>query len=144
MDLTQRPPRSARVRLGGFCILPRALDKCRATLAGKQGEFKFACPLDMHFFDFAGINPDALKEQVKSGKGDGEILEWVMANSTTKPSLVQIIAWSAYQDQRGPTDLDTRQFFADYHAKVAPKREDVGSWFDILDIDDYVSYGGKA
>jgi len=34
-DLTQRPPRSMRSRLGGFVLLPRILDKGRATLAGK-------------------------------------------------------------------------------------------------------------
>ncbi len=39
-DLTQRPPRSPRVRLGGYAILPRLLDKCRALLAGKVGEYK--------------------------------------------------------------------------------------------------------
>ena len=38
-DLTQFPPRSPRVRLGGYVILPRCLDKCRASLAGKNGEF---------------------------------------------------------------------------------------------------------
>jgi len=31
-DLTQRPPRSFRVRLGNFVILARMLDKGRATL----------------------------------------------------------------------------------------------------------------
>ena len=35
-DLTQRPPRSFHVRLGGFVILPRMLDKGRATLAKKK------------------------------------------------------------------------------------------------------------
>jgi hypothetical protein len=34
-DLTKQPPRSARVRLGGYVILPRMLDKGRATIAGK-------------------------------------------------------------------------------------------------------------
>ncbi len=34
-DLTQRPPRSPRVRLGGYVILPRMLDKGRATINGK-------------------------------------------------------------------------------------------------------------
>src|SRR5437870_422294 len=43
-DLTQRPPRSVRTRLGGYALLPRMLDKCRAELAGTQGEFRFACP----------------------------------------------------------------------------------------------------
>ena len=39
-DLTQRPPAAHRVRLGGYVILPRMLDKGRATIAGKNGEFK--------------------------------------------------------------------------------------------------------
>lgn len=30
-NLTQRAPRSPRVRLGGYTILPRMLDKARAT-----------------------------------------------------------------------------------------------------------------
>jgi len=38
MNLTQRPPRSARVRLGGYVILPRMLDKCRAELESHNGD----------------------------------------------------------------------------------------------------------
>ena len=38
-DLTQHPPRSVRVRLGGFAHLPRLLDKARAFAAGKQGSY---------------------------------------------------------------------------------------------------------
>ena len=33
-DLTKFPPRSPRVRLGGYAILPRMLDKGRAELTG--------------------------------------------------------------------------------------------------------------
>ena len=55
-DLTQRPPRSARVRLGGYAILARCLDKGRATLAGKNGEYNYACPLDENWFNFAASN----------------------------------------------------------------------------------------
>lgn len=39
-DLTQRPPRRARVKLGGYVILPRILDAGRAHLAGKAGEYR--------------------------------------------------------------------------------------------------------
>jgi uncharacterized protein DUF5069 len=39
MDLTQRPRRSTHARLGGFVILPRMLDKGRATLAKKKPWF---------------------------------------------------------------------------------------------------------
>ena len=62
-DLTQRPPRSPRVRLGGYATLPRCLDKGRATLAGKNGEYHFACPLDQRVLEFAGIKAEVLKKQ---------------------------------------------------------------------------------
>ena len=53
LDLTQRPPRSPRVRLGGYVLLPRIIDKARASLAGKLGDYHFAGKgLDRHFFNF--------------------------------------------------------------------------------------------
>lgn len=70
-DLTQRPPRSPRVRLGGYVILSRMLDKCRALLAGTLGEYRYNCPMDQQWLGFAGIDPEALKQQVAAGKGDG-------------------------------------------------------------------------
>jgi hypothetical protein len=143
-DLTKRPPRSPRVRLGGYVILPRMLDKGRATLAGTNGEFNYNCPLDQHFVRFAGIDADALKNELAKGSGDAEILDWIAATSTTKPTLTYILAWSAFQEQRSPGDLDTRKFFNEYHAKMAPHRTDIATWFDLLDVDDFVSFGGKA
>ena len=76
-DLTKHPPRSPRVRLGGYATLPRMLDKGRATIAGKHGEYHYACPLDQRFLQFTGIDPEALKKELATGKGDGEILEWI-------------------------------------------------------------------
>src|SRR5258705_11017459 len=83
-DLTQRPPRSPRSRLGGYALLPRMLDKGRATLAGKHGEYHFNCPLDQRFLSFAGIDPKKLLTELKKGKGDGEILDWIQAGSKHK------------------------------------------------------------
>ena len=76
-NLTQRPPRSPRVRLGGYVVLPRILDKGRADLAGTAGEFKYNNPADYHWFRFTGITPEALKDELATGKGDGEILKWI-------------------------------------------------------------------
>ncbi len=143
MDLTQRPPRSPRVRLGGYAILPRLLDKGRATIAGKNGEYIYACPMDMRFLEFVGVRPEALKKQMAAGKGDGDILDWIRRHGKHKRTDAEIAAWSAYQDQRGPLDVDSREFLQETHAKLAPKREDIATWFDLLDLDDYVSFGGK-
>jgi len=143
-DLTQRPPRSPRVRIGGYAILGRCLDKGRATLVGKNGEYHYACPLDMHWFAFAGIKPAELKKQLAAGRGDGEIVAWIAKHSTTKPQEWQIAAWSAFQDQRGPNDAETREYFTGMLKKHSTTREDVVGWFDVLDVDDHVSFGGKA
>jgi hypothetical protein len=143
-DLTQRPPRSPRVRLGGYVILPRMLDKGRALLARKQGEYNYACPMDQRFLEFAGVNPEALKKQLAAGKGDGEILEWIGKNGKNKRTNVEIATWSAYEEQRAPGDTESREFYHGVHAKIAPKREDISTWFDLLDLDDYVSFGGQA
>jgi hypothetical protein len=143
-DLTQRPPRSPRTRLGGFAVLPRALDKGRATIAGTPGEYHYACPLDQRFLEFAGIDPEALKAQLAEGKGDGEILAWVLENSKNKRTEPEIAAWSEFVANRVPTDIESRQFFNELQSKAAPEREDIATWFDLLDLDDYVSFGGKA
>ncbi|HUJ73041.1 MAG TPA: DUF5069 domain-containing protein [Verrucomicrobiae bacterium] len=143
-DLTQRPPRSPRVRLGGYAILARCLDKGRATLVGKNGEYIFACPLDQRLLEFAGIKANDLKKQLALGKSDGEILDWIAKHSSTKRPAWEIVQWSAHAEQRGPTDVETHEYFTGLLAKISKKRDDVVGWFDLLDLDDYVSFGGKA
>ncbi|HEY2953530.1 MAG TPA: DUF5069 domain-containing protein [Verrucomicrobiae bacterium] len=143
-DLTQRPPRSPRVRLGGYVILPRMLDKGRALVSGKIGDYKFACPLDQRFLEFAGVDTEALKKNLTAGLGDGEILDWIGTHAKHPRHAAEIAAWSAYQEQRTPGELESREYFHGLHTKIAPKREDVVTWFDLLDLDDFVSYGGKA
>ena len=106
-DLTKYPPRSPRVRLGGYVILPRMLDKGRALLAGKQGEYHYACPQDQRFLEFAGIDAEALKKEL--GKSDGEVLEWIEKNAKHKRTPHEIAAWSAWVEQRTPTDVESRR-----------------------------------
>jgi hypothetical protein len=143
-DLTKRPPRSPRVRLGGYVMLPRMLDKGRATVAGNHGEYHYNCPMDQRFLNFVGIKAEALKKQLAAGKGDTEILQWIQKNARHKRTEPEILAWSAYQEQRAPADTESREYFHEIHSKIAPKREDIATWFDLLDADDYVSFGGKA
>jgi hypothetical protein len=143
-DLTKQPPRSPRVRLGGYAILPRMLDKGRATLARKNGEYHYACPLDQRLLAFVGINPNALKKELAKGKGDWEILHWVEKHAKPKRTPPEIAAWSAFAEQRAPMDVETRSYFNEQISRIGPKREDIATFFDWLDLDDYVSFGGKA
>lgn len=142
IDLTQRPPRSPRVRLGGYVILPRMLDKGRATLHKKPGEYHFDCPMDQRFLSFVGIKAGPIKKLLAKGQGDGEILAWIEAHAKSKHSPAEIAAWSSFMEQRAPSDIESRKFLNELQAAVAPKREDVTTWFDLLDVDDFVTFGG--
>lgn len=142
-DLTQRPPRSPRARLGGYSLVPRMLDKGRAEIAGKSGEYHYNCPLDQRILAFLGIDAEALKAELATGKGDGEILEWITAQQSNKHTPEEIAAWSAAADVRGP-DEESREFFEKYRAECGPNRTDIKTWAEVLDLDDYVSFGGKA
>jgi hypothetical protein len=143
-NLTQRPPRSPRVRLGGYVILARILDKGRAELAGVAGEYKYNNPMDRHWFRFTGIAPEDLKAQLAAGRGDGEILTWVQEHTPHRREPWEIAAWSAFHNERGPDgDVETLEFFASRVGPLSKTREDVKTWFDYLDLDDHVSFGGR-
>ena len=142
-DLTRHPPRSPRTRLGGFVQLPRLIDKARATAGDKNGEFHYNCPIDQRFFLYTGVNPDSFMEQIKAGRSDSELLAYVMANLQPKRHASEIVSWSTWFENLTPTPPDTRAFFNDVHRKNAPHREDIATWFDWLELDDFVTYGGK-
>ena len=141
-DLTQHPPRSARVRLGGYCHLPRLLDKARAFAAGKNGDYDFNCPMDRHFFGFTGIDADAFLAEVKQGRSDSEMLAWVRAHTSRTPA--EIHAWTSWLDQHGPGGAAGHEWLAETIKASAGERDDIRSFADLLDLDDYVSFGGKG
>ena len=144
IDLTKRPPRSCRCRLGGFVILPRIIDKGRATQLKTNGEYNYECPLDRHFFDFVAADSAAFKEEIKAGLGDGALLAWIQKNTHLSRLPHEIAQWSRFMEDRVPTDTGSREFFHEAHKAVAGQREDIGTWFDLLDLDDYTSFGGKV
>lgn len=141
-DLTQHPPRSVRVRLGGYAHLPRLLDKARAFIAGKNAGYHYNCPLDRQFFNFTGIDHEKLLAEVKQGRSDTEMIAWVRANTTRLPN--EIYAWTHWLEQHGPGGAGGHEWMAETIKANAGDRDDVRSFADLLDLDDYVSFGGKG
>ena len=76
-----------------------------------------------------------------SGKADGEI-----SNVPKTPrSPWEIEAWSAFMEKRAPdSDAETLAFFAEHLGRLSKTREDVKTLFELGELDDYVSFGGKA
>jgi hypothetical protein len=76
-DLRTQEPRPGYEELGGEEGAARALDKCRATLVGINGDYQFGCPLDQHFFHETGIDQHAFQDFVASGASDDEVSAWI-------------------------------------------------------------------
>lgn len=145
-DLTQHAPRSPRVRLGGFVILPRLLDKCRAELKGKAGEYEYGCSLDRYFLDFVGVDAEALKAEVAKGKGDGDLLAWIQSHARHRRFSHEIESFSAWHERRVPMNPEKRAKMSHIQQSnpALAARDDIGTWFDLLDADDHASFGGKV
>jgi hypothetical protein len=95
-DLTRVAPRSARAPLGPHRVIAaRALDKCRAELAGRAGSYHYNCPLDRAFFDFTGIDAAEFKEFVATGATDEEVIGWIAEKSRVHDSR-RIALWSQW------------------------------------------------
>lgn len=93
-DLTRVAPRSARAPLGEYrVIVARAVDKCRAELAGRAGSYHFNCSLDRAFFDFTGIDAAEFKQFVATGASDEEVVVWIAEKSRVRDPR-RIAQWS--------------------------------------------------
>src|SRR5947208_8895051 len=110
-DLTKESPRSPRIRVGGYAILGRTLDKCRALVAGNIGEYHFDCPLDNMLFSFKGVKGEDFKEQIEQGASDQEMVEWLNQSGENKtPS--EIMRWSEKVEASSLYDeLEKHDFF---------------------------------
>ena len=96
-DLSKQAPHSPRERIGGFAIACRAVDKCRASLAGSLGEYHYDCPLDNRLFSFKGITGDQFKAAVKVAKNYDDVGIWLLDNGTAK-TPPEIEDWSDDQE----------------------------------------------
>jgi hypothetical protein len=92
-DLSRRAPKSPRERIAGFVILGRAIDKCRASLDGTVGNYKFDGTLDNVLFAFKGITAEQFKTAVAAAKTYEEVGEWLLANGTSR-TAAEIKTWS--------------------------------------------------
>ncbi|PYL44342.1 MAG: hypothetical protein DMF42_01450 [Verrucomicrobia bacterium] len=142
-DLRKEAPRSPRIRVGGYAILGRTIDKCRALVAGNIGEYHFDCPLDNMLFGFKVVEGDDFKAQIEQGASDQEMVEW-LNQSGEKKTPAQIMRWSEKMEASSLYDnLEKWDFFVEECNKLGldPSKT---TTFDWLEVDDRVSHAKQA
>ena len=142
-DLTKEAPRSPKTVVGGYVILGRALDKCRALLGGNIGEYHFDCPLDNMLFGWKGIKGDDFKAEVAKGTDDAGMAQWVDAHGTPKTEEEKA-AWCEEKRAFSFNDVpEKREWYAE-QLKPLGLDPETTPLFDWLEEDDKVSYQKAA
>ena len=140
-DLTKQAPHSPRLRIAGFAIASRAVDKCCASMTGTLGEYHYDCPLDNVLFSFKGITGEQFKAAVQASKNYEDVGTWLQANGAAK-TPAEIKTWS--DDQEGNSMMknpEKRAYFVEACEKLGLK-PDKTTTFDWLEADDRASFHG--
>ena len=141
VDLTLRPPRSARAKdIGGICGVARMADKARAERAGKIGEYLYGdnSGQDIRILTFLGISAADFQEAAVNNPNNLEIGAWVLENSG-KPQG-EIDEFNDTLVNYGPNET-TRERFEARCQEVDPTRTDINTWVMLQDVDDQLSFG---
>lgn len=130
-------PRSPRETLGGYVLAARAVDKCRAVLVGRQGEYHSNCPLDQTWLKFAEIDYNAYRSFVATGATDDEVAAWI-GEHAKKCSRADVIVWNNHQRDLRLSDLspELQEYMEDTIASVVPRNRVVRRFFDVYDFEE--------
>jgi Domain of unknown function (DUF5069) len=135
MDLRTSFPRSMRVKLEGHVHLARMIDKCRAVLAGTEGEYIYPCPMDDRLLEFVGITSDQFTAAVKTNPTDEGVATWF--RQTAKPhQTAELDKWNEKLLLRGPGSPESLEKFKKYRDAVDPSRTDLTAWSDLQDLEE--------
>jgi hypothetical protein len=135
MDLRAHYPRSVREKLAGYVHLARMIDKCRAVLAGMQGEYIYPCPMDKRLLDFARLTADQFTEAVQARSSDQAVADWFVENAA-RHSHAEIEDWNNGMLTRGPDTEEKWAYLRRCLEAVDPKRMGITSWADLLDLEE--------
>jgi hypothetical protein len=138
-DLTKEAPRSPKTVLGGYVILGRTLDKCRALIGDQIGDYHFNCPLDNMLFGWKGIKGDDFKTEVEKGASDQEMIEWLDTHGTPKTDEEKR-AWREEMLRANLHDDPEKREWYDEQLKALDLDPATTPLFDWLEKDDKVSY----
>jgi len=142
-DLTQESPRSPRIRVGGYAILGRTLDKCRALVAGNIGEYHFDCPLDNMLFGFKGVKGIDFKAQIENGASDQDMVDWLNRNGEKK-TPDEIKRWGDEVTATNYSDNPEKREWFVGELKTLGLDPSTTTLFDWLEADDKASHSQKA
>jgi len=134
MDLTKEHPRSVRDKWQGVVQLGRTVDKGKAEARGNVGDYHYNCPMDQAVFSFLGIDHERLLDAIRSARSDAEIEAFThpFVAAKSRDEIERSNREWLSREPEGPS----RDAFLNLRGEIAPDRNDVTTWPDLLDLDE--------
>ncbi|HYK53933.1 MAG TPA: DUF5069 domain-containing protein [Candidatus Eremiobacteraceae bacterium] len=136
LDLSKAPPRPPHLELDGLVMMPRTIDKLRATLpGGVVGGYRMR-GTSLRLLEALGVEEDAIREAVAQANTDDDVAAWLRARVDTSkyPKLNRGML------DRSTDDVDKEVFYETY-----PWMRDRGymKLFDVMVEDDRMTFAGS-
>ncbi len=132
MDLTTGVPRGPREKIDGIMLLPRAIDKARAQIDGKLGEYKYyGCRFNNKLFNALGVTDDEFLDAVRNSPDDAGVAEWIREYVHPEPQdVAKVNDWVAHNEPAA----SEREEFCNELEKIDPGNDSVNTWTDLVDL----------
>ena len=137
MDLSKTAPRSVKdTSIEGVVMLARTTDKARAHAAGTVGEYHYNCGMDQKVLAFVGVDHETFA-RLASEQDDAKLAKTLREQYLQSKTRADVAAFNADYLKLAPeAGSDSLKYFLDLRSKVAPDRNDVTTWPDLLDLDE--------
>ncbi len=135
LDLTYRPPRAPKEQLAGLYMLPRTIDKIRASLPGGNPGQYWIKGFSQRLLDALGIQLDDITAVVALAQSDEEVGAWVVRHSD--PSGYGEINEAMVTRSYANASPDRREYM---HGIYGPDIAQYETLFDMIEADDRKSF----
>jgi hypothetical protein len=121
----------------GLVSLKRTIDKARGYNAGTLGEYHYDCSHDKALFEFLGVDAQTFARKVQALETDDAIATWIAREYLSKKLKADIERFNEERTEWHPEPgSPSAQAFNKERRRIAPDRDDIVTWFDLLDIDE--------
>jgi hypothetical protein len=130
LDLSKRAPRGPREQLDGLVMLPRTIDKFRASLpGGVLGGYKID-GVSRRLLGWLGVDEAEMQAAVAAAASDDDVAKWVRARTDAS-------AYDSYNERmenRSLDDIQDKTHMNDLYPWLA--QSGIKKVFDIMEEDD--------
>ena len=136
LDFSKHPPRAPRESLDGLVMLPRTIDKFRASLPGGVANGYRIEGMSRRLLGWLGIDETDMQTAVASANTDDDVAKWLRARTDAS----KYPEYNARMENRTVDDIEdktyinaTYSFWPTFHSKKL---------FDIIEEDDRRTFAG--